>query len=92
MKPRVILLLAIGLSSCADLEPPRPFVNEAALRQQLDTMQRAALHESQGDSPGDAWQRSTLENSFDRPFGGMGGGMMTPIAGFGWSSEFHSNR
>jgi hypothetical protein len=92
MKTPLCLMLAAGLSACSNMETHSgPYVNKPAIQQGVDTMQRAGAYESRGAAPGDAWERSRMDNGFSGPFGMMGGGM-TPLAGYGWSAGTGSRR
>ena len=85
MKTTLSMIVVAGLTSCGNMETRSgPYVNEPALRQGVNTMERASAYERQGDSPRDAWERARLNNGFGGPFGTMGNAM-TPIAGYGWS-------
>ena len=86
------LIVVAGLTSCANMETRSgPYVNEPALQQGVNTMERASAYERQGDSPRDAWERARLYNGFGGPFGTMGDAM-TPIAGYEWSVGSGSSR
>jgi hypothetical protein len=80
MKMQLCLILAAGLSFCANWETASgPYVNEPAIQQGIDTLQRASAYESQGDSPGDSWERAQTYNGFGNPFGMMGSGMVSRL-------------
>ena len=92
MKTTLSMIVAAGLTSCGNMETSSgPYVNEPALRQTANTMERASAYQSQGASPRDAWERARLYNGFGGPFGMMGDAM-TPVAGYGWSVGAGSSR
>ena len=85
MKTTLSMIVVAGLTSCGNMETRSgPYVNEPALQQAANTMERASAYERQGDSPRDAWERARLNNGFGGP-SGMMGDSMTPIFGYGWS-------